>query len=152
MSWITIAKKEYLENVRNAWVIAVSALFLALTLLTSYLSRVTSGNLSGTPGFSSIGVTLNGLDSVGGFLLPILAITVGFKVFVCDNLMFNGDFQAVLARKHTKHFDLGDTIALGVERMQRGFAPMGRQIDRIHVLQGQPIWEKEETRLQKWIG
>src|SRR5207249_4867062 len=78
MSWITIAKKEYLENVRNAWVIAVSALFLALTLLTSYLSRVTSGNLSGTPGFSSIGVTLNGLDSVGGFLLPILAITVGF--------------------------------------------------------------------------
>jgi hypothetical protein len=58
-----------------------------------------------------------------------LAITVGFKVFVCDNLMFNGDFQAVLARKHTKHFDLADTIALGVERMQRGFAPMGRQID-----------------------
>jgi hypothetical protein len=58
-----------------------------------------------------------------------LAITVGFKVFVCDNLMFNGDFQAVLARKHTKHFDLADTIALGVERMQRGFAPMGREID-----------------------
>jgi len=58
-----------------------------------------------------------------------LAITVGFRVFVCDNLMFNGDFQAVLARKHTKHFDLADAIALGVERMQRGFAPMGRQID-----------------------
>jgi Domain of unknown function (DUF932) len=58
-----------------------------------------------------------------------LGITVGFKVFVCDNLMFNGDFEAVLAKKHTKHFDLADTIALGVERMQRGFAPMGRQID-----------------------
>jgi hypothetical protein len=57
-----------------------------------------------------------------------LAITVGFKVFVCDNLMFAGDFEAVLA-KHTKHFDLADAVALGVERMQRGFAPMGRQID-----------------------
>jgi hypothetical protein len=58
-----------------------------------------------------------------------LAITIGFKVFVCDNLMFNGDFEAVLARKHTRHFNLADSIALGVERMQRGFGPMGRQID-----------------------
>jgi hypothetical protein len=58
-----------------------------------------------------------------------LAITIGFKVFVCDNLMFSGDFEAVLAKKHTTHFNLGDAIALAVERMQRGFAPMGRQID-----------------------
>jgi hypothetical protein len=65
-----------------------------------------------------------------------LAITIGFKVFVCDNLMFDGDFEAVLARKHTKNFNLADAIALGVERMQRGFAPMGRRIDawRVHNL------------------
>jgi hypothetical protein len=58
-----------------------------------------------------------------------LAITIGFKVFVCDNLMFSSDFEAVLARKHTKNFHLADAIALGVERMQRGFEPMGRRID-----------------------
>jgi hypothetical protein len=58
-----------------------------------------------------------------------LAITIGFKVFVCDNLMFDGDFEAVLARKHTKNFNLADAIALGVERMQRSFAPMSRRID-----------------------
>jgi hypothetical protein len=65
-----------------------------------------------------------------------LAITIGFKVFVCDNLMFNGDFEAVLAKKHTKNFVVADAIALAVERMQRGFAPMGRQIDawRAHSL------------------
>jgi hypothetical protein len=65
-----------------------------------------------------------------------LGITVGFRVIVCDNLMFTGDYQAVLARKHTKNFELEDAIAVGVERMQRGFAPIGKQIDawRAHSL------------------
>jgi hypothetical protein len=58
-----------------------------------------------------------------------LAITVGFRVVVCSNLMFSGDFQAVIAKKHTKNFDLADTIALAVEKMQRGFEPMGRRIE-----------------------
>ena len=58
-----------------------------------------------------------------------LAITVGFRVTVCSNLMFAGDFTAVVAKKHTKNFELADTVALAVEKMQRGFEPMGRRID-----------------------
>src|SRR5690242_17173829 len=34
-----------------------------------------------------------------------LAMTVGYRVFVCDNLAFKGDFTPVLA-KHSKSFDL----------------------------------------------
>jgi ABC-2 type transport system permease protein len=78
MTWIAVAKKEYLENVRNAWVIAVTALFLFLTLLASYITRVTTSGLSDASGLAPLGATLSGLDSVGGFLLPILALTVGF--------------------------------------------------------------------------
>lgn len=57
-----------------------------------------------------------------------LALTVGFRVLVCDNLAFHGDFTPVLA-KHTKRFSLQDALAVGVERMQRNFDPMRRQIE-----------------------
>jgi len=57
-----------------------------------------------------------------------LALTVGYRTFVCDNLAFHGDFTPVLA-KHSKHFSLIDSIAIGVERMQRNFAPMQKQVE-----------------------
>src|SRR3989441_10319311 len=34
-----------------------------------------------------------------------LALVVGFRVAVCENMMFSGDFQPVLA-KHSKNFSL----------------------------------------------
>ena len=57
-----------------------------------------------------------------------LALAVGYKVFVCDNLAFHGDFSPVLA-KHSKHFNLVDALAVGVDRMQRSFEPMRRQVE-----------------------
>ncbi len=56
-----------------------------------------------------------------------LAMTVGYRVFVCDNMAFHGDFTPVLA-KHTKHFSLIDAVSVGVDRMQRNFDPMRQQI------------------------
>jgi len=57
-----------------------------------------------------------------------LAMTVGYRVFVCDNMAFQGDFSPVLA-KHTKKFSLIDAVSVGVDRMQRNFEPMRRQIE-----------------------
>jgi hypothetical protein len=57
-----------------------------------------------------------------------LAMTVGYRVFVCDNMAFSGDFTPVLA-KHSKHFNLNDAIALGIDRMQRNFEPMRKQVE-----------------------
>jgi hypothetical protein len=57
-----------------------------------------------------------------------LALTVGYRVFVCDNMAFHGDFTPVLA-KHSKHFSLVDALSVGVDRMQRDFEPMRRQIE-----------------------
>ena len=56
-----------------------------------------------------------------------LAMTVGYRVVVCDNMAFHGDFTPVLA-KHTKNFSLVDALSVGVDRMQRSFEPMQRQV------------------------
>jgi hypothetical protein len=57
-----------------------------------------------------------------------LSCTVGVRVFVCENLAFSGDYTAVLA-KHSKNFSLEDSLAIGVDRMQRNFEPMQRQVE-----------------------
>jgi hypothetical protein len=58
-----------------------------------------------------------------------LGLVVGVKILACDNLAFHGDFQPVLA-KHSKHFNLQDALAVGMEQMQRNFKPMADQIER----------------------
>jgi hypothetical protein len=57
-----------------------------------------------------------------------LALTVGYRVLVCDNMAFHGDFTPVLA-KHTKHVSLVDILSIGVDRMQRNFEPMRKQVE-----------------------
>jgi Domain of unknown function (DUF932) len=57
-----------------------------------------------------------------------LALTCGYRVFVCSNMAFSGDFTPVLA-KHSKSFSLVDSISIGVDRMQRNFEPMRKQVE-----------------------
>lgn len=51
----------------------------------------------------------------------------GLRVFVCDNLAFSGEFFAIQA-KHTKKLDIMDSIALGIDRIQRNFKPLEQQV------------------------
>ena len=55
-------------------------------------------------------------------------------LFVCSNMAFSGDFTPVLA-KHSKSFSLIDCISVGVDRMQRNFEPMQKQVE---------TWQKSE--------
>lgn len=57
-----------------------------------------------------------------------LGLVVGYRTFVCDNLAFHGDFVAV-SKKHSKNIDVSEVIATGVDRAQRHFEPMKKQID-----------------------
>ncbi len=57
-----------------------------------------------------------------------LGLTAGIRVFVCSNMAFSGEFTPVLA-KHSKSFNLIDTLAVGVDRIQRNFGPMQRQVE-----------------------
>jgi hypothetical protein len=57
-----------------------------------------------------------------------LAMTVGYRVFVCENMAFSGDFQPVLA-KHSKNFSLTSALSIGVDAMQRNFDGMRAQVE-----------------------
>jgi hypothetical protein len=57
-----------------------------------------------------------------------LGMVAGYRVFVCDNMALSGDFKPLLA-KHTKHFDLIESLSVGVDRIQRGFQPLRDAID-----------------------
>jgi len=57
-----------------------------------------------------------------------LGITIGYKVFVCDNLAFHGDYQT-LTRKHSKNLVVNDVLAIAIDRLQRNFAPMLNQVN-----------------------
>ena len=48
---------------------------------------------------------------------------VGYRVAVCENMMFSGEFQRVLA-KHSKNFSLVNALSIGIDQMQRNFEPM----------------------------
>lgn len=63
-----------------------------------------------------------------------LALTIGYRVFVCDNMSFKGDFTPVLA-KHSKSFNLIDLVSVGVDKMQRNFDPLRRQVE---------LWQKTD--------
>jgi Txe/YoeB family toxin of Txe-Axe toxin-antitoxin module len=60
-----------------------------------------------------------------------LAMTVGYRVFICDNLAFKGDFTPVLA-KHSKSLNLIDLVSVGVDKIQRNFEPLKTQINDWH--------------------
>jgi hypothetical protein len=57
-----------------------------------------------------------------------LGITAGYRVFVCDNLAFHGEFMPV-TKKHTKHVDVIDVVNGAVDKAQRHFQPMIAQVD-----------------------
>ena len=56
-----------------------------------------------------------------------LALTAGYRVFVCDNMAFSGDFSPLL-HKHTRKLDLLDAISVAVDRIHRGFEPLKIQV------------------------
>ena len=63
-----------------------------------------------------------------------LSCTVGLRVFVCENLSFHGEYTPVLA-KHSIHFSLEDSLAIGVDRMQRNFGPLKQQVEQWRAMQ-----------------
>jgi hypothetical protein len=63
-----------------------------------------------------------------------LSCTVGLRVFVCENLAFHGEYTPVLA-KHSKNFLLEDSLAVGIDRMQRNFEPLKQQVEHWQVTQ-----------------
>jgi len=63
-----------------------------------------------------------------------LGMVAGYSVRVCSNMSFSGDFRPLLA-KHSRNFDLIESLSLGVDRIQRSWDPLRRTIDAKRNLQ-----------------
>ena len=57
-----------------------------------------------------------------------LALTAGYRVFVCSNMAFRGDFTPVM-RKHSKNMKLVEMVSIGVDSVQRQFQPMVEEVN-----------------------
>ncbi|MFW6376085.1 MAG: ABC transporter permease [Thermoplasmatota archaeon] len=74
---ISLAKKEFMDNVRNKWIIIVSILFIALILLISAYGSMSKG--SGIKGYK---FTLSFAPSIVVTFISIIALMMGYKTLI----------------------------------------------------------------------
>jgi len=67
----TIAKKEFMDNLRNNWIIIMTILFIVLTLVISFVS--------GGGSLGDVEITVVGLLAISSLLIPIIAIMLGYS-------------------------------------------------------------------------
>jgi ABC-type transport system involved in multi-copper enzyme maturation permease subunit len=72
----TIAKKEFLDNIRNKWIIVITLIFIILTIASSYLA---GGQAGGEDVFGGMEDTVVALMSIHTLLIPLIAIMLGFS-------------------------------------------------------------------------
>ncbi|MBR0568178.1 ABC transporter permease [Azoarcus sp. L1K30] len=74
----TIAGKEFWDRIRNRWVLAVALVFTAFALVIAYFGAAQQGAV----GFRSIDVTIASLVSLVIYLIPLIALILGFDAIV----------------------------------------------------------------------
>lgn len=81
MEWTqiyTLAAKEFRDRIRNKWVLAIALVFTAFSLIITYFGAAQQGQL----GIKSIEVTITSLVSLVIYLLPLIALLLGFDAIV----------------------------------------------------------------------
>lgn len=66
----TVAKKEFMDNVRNKWIVAMTVIFVVLTIVSSIMA--------GGGKMGEMDVTVGALLSIATILVPIIAIMLGY--------------------------------------------------------------------------
>ena len=74
----TIAAKEFRDRIRNRWVLAVALVFTVFALVIAYFGAAQQGSV----GFHSIDVTIASLVSLVIYLIPLIALVLGFDAIV----------------------------------------------------------------------
>jgi Cu-processing system permease protein len=74
----TLAAKEFRDRIRNRWVLAVALVFTVFSLVIAYFG----GAQQGAVGFRSIEVTIASLVSLVIYLIPLIALLLGFDAIV----------------------------------------------------------------------
>jgi len=102
---ISIAKKEFMDNFRNNWIIGLSVIFAILALLASYFSSYDQGwqDFESTTGTMMMPVQL---------LIPIIGLMLGYATIVGE--IEKGSMGSLLSHPVTrKEVILGKFLGLG---------------------------------------
>ncbi len=104
-----MVKKEFLDNVRNRWIVAVTLVFIALAIIVSYVG----GLLYGLPlGFQGFKETAIGTIHVTEYLVPIIGIMLGYAAIAGEHEA--GSLGLVLSTPITRgELLLGKFLGLG---------------------------------------
>ena len=73
-----IASKEFRDRIRNRWVIAVAIIFTAFALAIAYFGAAQQGEV----GLRNIEVTIASLVSLVIYLIPLIALILGYDAIV----------------------------------------------------------------------
>ncbi len=74
----TIAQKEFWDRIRNRWVLAVAVIFTLFALVIAYFGAAQQGAV----GFKSIDLTIASLVSLAIYLVPLIALILGYDAIV----------------------------------------------------------------------
>lgn len=93
---LAVAKKEFRDHVRNRWIIALTLIFVVLTIATSYLT----GGRGGEELFGGLQGTVSTLLSISSILIPLIAIMLGYSTISGEDE--NGALPLVLSYPITR--------------------------------------------------
>lgn len=74
-----IAKKEFMDNLRNKWIIALTLIFLILILVASYFG---TAQQTGKVGWSDISITIIAMMALVQLLIPIISLMLSYAAIV----------------------------------------------------------------------
>jgi ABC-type transport system involved in multi-copper enzyme maturation permease subunit len=72
----TIAKKEFMDNIRSKWILVLTIIFIILTIASAYLA---GGQTGSDKVFGGMEETVVALMSIYTLLIPLIAILLGFS-------------------------------------------------------------------------
>ena len=91
-----IAGTEFWDRIRNRWVLAVALVFTAFALVIAYFGAAQQGAV----GFRSIELTIASLVSLVIYLIPLIALVLGFDAIVGERE--RGSLDLLLAMPITR--------------------------------------------------
>ena len=101
-----IAKKEFIDNVRNKWIIIMTILFAALAILASY-----AGSIFGS-GWQDLAGTMSAMSGLVRYLISIIALILGYSAIIGE--IEKGSMNSLLSLPTTrKEILTGKIIGLG---------------------------------------
>lgn len=101
----SVAKKEFLDNYRNRWVLVLSLIFVVLPLVSSYFS-------SQLIGWQDFSLTISNMRIAVEIFIPIIGLMLGYAAIVGEIEM--GSLSSVLALPvNREEILLGKFLGLG---------------------------------------